>query len=144
MNKLAKIKVMFTKGHVWTTQNTGELSNLATFLMQLCQLLLMLYLQLCQFLQLSIIPCAIMSWTGVSERGRRDVTNQTPTASVPLTVSGHYLHWIFYTTSEIQVIHNELNHSQLPHNILLTNQNAIIQYWKIKFTEDLIHLFVHL
>lgn len=65
MNKLGKIKVMFTKGHIWTIQNTRGLSNLATFLMQLCQLLLMLYLQLCQFLQLSIIPCAIMSWAGV-------------------------------------------------------------------------------
>lgn len=86
MNKLGKTKVTFTKGHIWTVQNPRGISDLATFLVQLCQLFLMLYLQLCQFLQLSVIPCAIMSWTGVGERGRRDVTNQNPIAPVPFTI----------------------------------------------------------
>lgn len=63
--------VRLPKHHIWTTENIKRLSNLSTFLVQLSQLLLVLYLQLGQFLQLSIIPCAIMSWAANGQRRRK-------------------------------------------------------------------------
>lgn len=71
INEPGKIMVRLPKGHIWTTENI-RLSNLATFLVQLSQLLLVLYLQLGQFLQLSVVPCAIMSWAAIGQR-RSDV-----------------------------------------------------------------------
>lgn len=75
-------------------QNTRGLSNLATFLMKFCQLLLMLYLQLCQLLQLSIIPCSIMSWTRV---WTKEMSKYNPIVSVPLI----FLLWIFSTKPQL-------------------------------------------
>lgn len=71
INEPGKIMVRLPEGHIWTTENIRGLSNLATFLVQLSQLLLVLYLQLGQLLQLCIVPCAIMSWAAIGKR--RDV-----------------------------------------------------------------------
>lgn len=136
INEPGKIMVRLPEGHIWTTENIRGLSNLATFLVQLSQLLLVLYLQLGQLLQLCIVPCAIMSWAAIGKR--RDVPNQNPVASVPLPGSGHCLPWMLCTPGT-QDIRNKPSHSWLPHHTLLTSQKAITQYWKFASPEDQIH-----
>lgn len=137
INEPGKIMVRLPKGHIWTTENIRRLSNLATFLVQLSQLLLVLYLQLGQLLQLSIVPCAIMSWAAIGQR-RRDVPNQNPVVSASLPGSRHCLPWIL-STPGTQMICNKPSHNSLPHHELFTSQKAITQDWKVTSPEDLIH-----
>lgn len=112
INEPGKIMIRLPKGHIWTTENI-RLPNLATFLVQLRQLLLVLYLQLGQLLQLSVVPRAVMAWAAIGQTRTTDVPNQNPLVSVSLPRSRHCFLWMLCTPGT-RVICNKPRHSSTP------------------------------